>query len=288
MKKHSMQLDSISQSLPSKKLKLSAKISLSLIILFVLFSAFAGFILPYHPNEINLDSKLLGISSAHWLGTDYLGRDIFTRIIYGARISLSSTFAILALILFLGIGIGGLSGFVGGRMDRILMRICDIFLSFPTIILSLFLVALLGGGLFNVIISIAATHFAWYARIIRSLTLNLKNKEYVLLSRVYGLNGFQNFRRNMLSVILTQCLVLATMDIGHIMLHISGLSFLGLGVAAPAAEWGIMIADSKDFIWSNPALIVYPGLALFICVALFNILGDSLRDYFDIDLKEMK
>lgn len=266
-----------------KKLKLSAKCALILIVILALLSLFAPLILSYNPNEINLDSKLLTPSSEHFLGTDYLGRDIFTRLIFGARISLSATFAILALILFFGIIIGGLSGFLGGYVDRILMRICDVFLSFPTIILSLFLVALLGGGLLNVIIAIAATHFAWYARIVRAIILSAKNREYVALSRVYGLSALQSFTRNMLPLILRQCALLAMLDIGHIMLHISGLSFVGLGVAAPAAEWGIMIADSKDYIWSNPALILYPGAALFACVVLFNVLGEGVKEYFDTE-----
>lgn len=271
-----------------KKFKFSGKIAIFFIALLGIVSIFAPFIFSYNPNEIDLDSKLLAPSFSHILGTDYLGRDIFTRLIYGARISLSATFIILGLIIFLGLIFGGLSGFAGGRVDRILMRVCDVFLSFPTVILSLFLVALLGGGLINVIIAIAATHFAWYARIIRSIIFSLKNKEYVILSKVYGLSGLQNFRRNMLKPILSQCIVLAAMDIGHIMLHIAGLSFIGLGVAAPEAEWGIMIADSKDYIWSNPSMLIYPGAALFICVLVFNILGDTLRDYLDINLEKLQ
>ncbi|WP_034569833.1 nickel ABC transporter permease subunit NikC [Helicobacter saguini] len=269
----------------SKSLKLSAKIALVFIVILAICAIFAPFILSYNPNEINLDSKLLPPSMTHILGTDYLGRDIFTRLIYGARISLSASFATLALILFFGIALGGVSGFVGGALDRILMRLCDVFLSFPTIILSLFLVAILGGGLANVIVAIAATHFAWYARIVRAIIFSAKNKEYVALSAVYGLNAAQSFKRNMLPPILRQCATLAMLDIGHIMLHISGLSFVGLGVAAPTAEWGIMIADSKDYIWSNPSLILYPGAALFICVVAFNVLGDGVREYFSVGLK---
>lgn len=163
------------------------------------------------------------------------------------------------------------------------MRICDLFLSLPTIVLSLFLVGILGAGLENVMLAIALTHWAWYARIIRSIVLGLKHREFVLLSQVYGASNWQIFKRNMLTPILTQCFVLATMDIGHIMLHIAGLSFLGLGVQPPQAEWGVMLSDSKDYVFSNPELLLYPGLALFIAVALFNMLGDSLRDYFDCD-----
>ncbi|WP_066388679.1 nickel ABC transporter permease subunit NikC [Helicobacter himalayensis] len=276
------------KNLTHKKFSLSGKISLSLIVFLALFALFAPLFLPYVPNEIELDSKFAPPSFTHFLGTDYLGRDIFTRLVYGARISLGASLAIVCLILFFGISIGSISGFIGGRVDKIIMRICDLFFSLPTIVLSLFFVGILGSGLSNVIIAIALTHWAWYARIVRSIVFGLKNKEFVLLSKAYGASAFQSFKRNMLAPILTQCLVLASMDIGHIILHIAGLSFLGLGVQPPLAEWGVMLSDCKDYIWSNPELVLYPGVALFVSIALFNILGDSLRDYLDSDLEDLK
>ncbi len=270
-----------------KKLSFMGIISLFLIIALVVFIIISPMYIPYSPDSINLDNKFAKIDINHWLGTDHLGRDIFTRLIYGAKISLSSVFIVLCIVLCIGICMGSVSGFFGGNIDKIIMRVCDIFLSIPTIILSLFLVGILGSGLENVILAIALTHWAWYARIVRSVVFTLKNKEFVLLSQVYGASSWQNFKKNMIMPIFTQCIVLATMDIGHIMLHISGLSFLGLGVQPPQAEWGVMLSDSKDFIWSNPELLMYPGFALFICVALFNMFGDSLRDYFDLDLKNL-
>lgn len=267
-----------------KKLSFMGKFALVMIILLLLVALIAPFFLPYAPDTIDLDNRLAPISTEHFLGTDHLGRDIFTRLIFGARISLFSVGVILVCVMFLGISIGGIAGFFGGKIDKIIMRICDLFLSLPTIVLSLFLVGILGAGLENVMLAIALTHWAWYARIIRSIVLGLKHREFVLLSQVYGASNWQIFKRNMLTPISTQCFVLSTMDIGHIMLHIAGLSFLGLGVQPPQAEWGIMLSDSKDYIFSNPELLLYPGLALFIAVALFNMLGDSLRDYFDCDL----
>lgn len=243
--------------------------------------------LPYAPDFQDLDSKFAPPSSTHLLGTDYLGRDLAARLVHGARISLSAAFFILGIILVLGLVIGGLCGFVGGMVDKVIMRICDVFLSLPTIVLSLFLVGVLGSGLENIILAIALTHWAWYARIVRGLVLNLKSKDFVLLSSSFGLSPWQNFKTNILLPLVSQCLVLATMDIGHIILHIAGLSFLGLGVQPPQAEWGVLLSDSKDYMWSNPELLLYPGLALFITIALFNLLGDSLRDYFDIDLKAL-
>ncbi|TLE09323.1 nickel ABC transporter permease subunit NikC [Helicobacter bilis] len=266
-----------------KKLSFMGKFALVMIILLLLIALIAPFFLPYAPDAIDLDNRFSPISTEHFLGTDHLGRDIFTRLIFGARISLFSVGIILVCVMFLGISIGGIAGFFGGKIDKFIMRICDLFLSLPTIVLSLFLVGILGAGLENVMLAIALTHWAWYARIIRSIVLGLKHREFVLLSQVYGASNWQIFKRNMLTPILTQCFVLATMDIGHIMLHIAGLSFLGLGVQPPQAEWGVMLSDSKDYVFSNPELLLYPGLALFIAVALFNMLGDSLRDYFDCD-----
>lgn len=270
-----------------KKLSFMGKFSCVMIILLLLVAIFLPYFLPYYPDSIALDNTFAPISLSHWLGTDHLGRDIFTRLIYGARISLSAVACILALVVLLGISIGGVAGFFGGKIDKFIMRLCDLFLSLPTIVLSLFLVGILGAGLENVMLAIALTHWAWYARIIRSIVFGLRHREFVFLSRVYGASNWQTFKRNMFVPIITQCLVLATMDIGHMLLHIAGLSFLGLGVQPPQAEWGIMLSDYKDYIFSNPELLCYPGLALFVAVALFNMLGDSLRDYFDCDLKHL-
>lgn len=271
----------------SKKLSFMGKFSLIMIILLLLVAIFLPLFLTYSPSSITLDNTFAPISLSHWLGTDNLGRDIFTRLVYGAKISLSAVACILAIVIFLGISIGGIAGFFGGKIDKFIMRLCDLFLSLPTIVLSLFLVGILGAGLENVMLAIALTHWAWYARIIRSIVFGLKHREFVLLSKVYGASNWQSFKRNMFIPIITQCLVLATMDIGHMLLHIAGLSFLGLGVQPPQAEWGIMLSDYKDYIFSNPELLFYPGFALFLAVALFNMLGDSLRDYFDCDLEHL-
>lgn len=234
----------------------------------VFLALFAPFLTSYAPDMQDLEHRLSPISMHHWLGTDYLGRDIFSRLLYGARLSLGCAFIILGWIVLLGVSIGGICGFIGGRVDNIFMRVCDVFLSMPTIALSLFLVGILGAGLENVMIAIVLTHWAWYARIVRSVVFSLKNKEYVLLSYTFGASGWQRFKRHILSPILCQCIVLASMDLGHIMLHIAGLSFLGLGVQPPTPEWGIMLSEAKDYMWDYPSLIIYPGVALFISVGL--------------------
>lgn len=268
-----------------KNLSVLGYVALFMVVLIIALACFAPFLTPYDPLQIDLTHRFAPASSSHWLGTDHLGRDVLARLLYGARVSLVSSILILGLILLLGIVIGGFSGMVGGSIDQAIMRICDIFISFPTVILSLFLVGILGSGLENVILAIALTHWAWYARIIRSIVFGLKNKEYFLTSIVGGSSFFQSFKDNLWVPIFSQCLVLMTIDIGHMILHISALSFLGLGVRAPMPEWGVMLADSKEFLWSHPELLIYPGIALFLTVASFNLLGDCLRDKFDTSIK---
>lgn len=258
------------------------KVALISVSVIILIAIFAPILVPYEPDMQDLSAMLAPMSAEHWLGTDYLGRDIFSRILYGASISLGCTFVILAWIVVLGVSVGGLCGFIGGRIDTLCMRVCDVFMSMPTIALSLFLIGMLGVGLENVMIAIIATHWAWYARIVRSIVFNLKNKEFVTLSYTFGANGWQRFKRHLLVPIFSQCAVIASMDIGHIMLHIAGLSFLGLGVQPPIPEWGIMLNEAKDYMWDYPMLILYPGLALFVSVASCNLLGEALRDYFGV------
>ncbi|CAD7286947.1 nickel ABC transporter permease subunit NikC [Campylobacter suis] len=250
--------------------------------LLIFISIFAHYIVPADVNEVDLLLKFEGISSEHFLGTDHLGRDEFFRLLLATSVSLKAAFLTLFLIIFIGVFIGGVAGFAGGRVDQIFMRICDLFFSVPTLILALFLVGILGVGLTNIIIAIALSHWAWYARIVRSIVLGLKNNEYVMISVTSGASFWQNFKKNMLKPIISQCLVLATLDIGHIILHISGLSFLGLGVKAPTPEWGVMISDAKEYIFSHPELIFYPGFMIFLCVMSFNIIGEYLCEKFDV------
>lgn len=252
----------------------------------VLVAVFGSILAPHDPNEIDLANKFAQNSAVNIFGTDHLGRDIFSRILVGAKISILSTFATIVLIIALGTIVGFIAGFGNAKLDNLLMRICDVFMCFPTIVLALFFVGILGTGLVNVIIAIAMTHWAWYARIIRSIVLKLKNTEYVLVSKVCGSSNFWIFKKHFAKPILMQLLVLSSLDIGHIMLHVSGLSLLGLGVKAPQSEWGIMIADTKDYILTHYELVLYPGIAMLVVIVAFNILGDILRDKFDNNIKE--
>lgn len=257
-----------------------------LIVLLLLIAAVVGpWIAPYHPDEVELVRRLQSPSFSHWLGTDHLGRDILSRLIAGVQVSLGSVAITLALILALGIVIGGAAGFLGGRADQIIMRVTDVFLTFPTLVLALFMVGMLGTGLVNVILAIALSHWAWYARIVRGIVMSLRHREFLLAARMSGAGPIRTFVEHLLPATFSQLVVLATLDIGHIMLHVSGLSFLGLGVAPPTAEWGVMISDARQFVWTAPMLILWPGLALFLSVMAFNILGDALRDRLDPHLK---
>lgn len=263
----------------------SARIAFGLVALLVFVALAAPLIAPYDPNAVDLTARLQGPSLAHWLGTDHLGRDMLSRLIHGSRISLGTVAIALTGIIGLGICIGGISAVLGGRIDQAIMRCCDVFLTFPTIVLALFMVGMLGTGLVNVIIAIVLSHWAWYARIVRGLVLSFKRRDFVLAARVAGASRTRIFIEHLLPPTFAQLVVLATLDIGHIMLHVSGLSFLGLGVMAPTAEWGVMISDARQFVWTQPMLLLWPGLALFTCVAAFNLAGDAIRDRLDPHLQ---
>ncbi len=228
----------------------SVRLALIIIALLALIALTSQWWLPYDPQAIDLPSRLLSPDAQHWLGTDHLGRDIFSRLI-------------------------------GGRVDQATMRVADMFMTFPTSILSFFMVGVLGTGLTNVIIAIALSHWAWYARMVRSLVISLRQREFVLASRLSGAGHVRVFIDHLAGAVIPSLLVLATLDIGHMMLHVAGMSFLGLGVTAPTAEWGVMINDARQYIWTQPLQMFWPGLALFISVMAFNLVGDALRDHLD-------
>ncbi|ATP50837.1 nickel ABC transporter permease subunit NikC [Pseudomonas putida] len=254
---------------------------LVLVSVLCMLAVFGQWLAPHDPDLVDLGRRLLPPDSSHWLGTDHLGRDVLSRLIVGTRLSLGSVVLTLALVLFLGLLVGGVSGFVGGKVDLLLMRLCDMFMTFPTLVLAFFFVTLLGTGLSNVIIAIALSHWAWYARMVRGMVIAQRGREYVMASRLAGASRWARLRQHVLPNIAGPLLVLATMDIGHMMLHVSGLSFLGLGVTPPSAEWGVMINDAKEFIWTQPQLLLLPGLMIFFSVMAFNLLGDALRDRLD-------
>lgn len=258
-------------------------VAFSILVVFILTlsALFAPLLTAHDPTEVALANKFAAPGLAHPLGCDHLGRDVLARLLYGTRTSLGAVAVIASVILLLGFAVGATAGYAGGALDSTLMRICDVFLTFPTFILAMFMIGVLGTGIVNVILAVSLTHWAWYARIIRSLVLSLKNREHVLAARVSGTGRFMTMVRHVLPPVFAQLAILATLDIGHMMMHVSGLSFLGLGVRPPTPEWGVMIADARQYVWTHPELIMYPGLAIFVTVMAFNLLGDALRDALD-------
>ncbi|MCE8025202.1 nickel ABC transporter permease subunit NikC [Billgrantia aerodenitrificans] len=256
-----------------------------MLVVLILAAALGPWLTPHDPNAVDLVNRLQSPSLSHWLGTDHLGRDILSRLIAGAGVSLGSVAVTMSLMLLLGITIGGTAGFLGGRADQVIMRLTDIFLTFPTLVLALFLIGMLGTGLVNVIVAIALSHWAWYARIVRSIVLSLKHRNFIHAARLAGVSRLRLFTRHLLPAILSPLLVLASLDVGHIMLHVSGLSFLGLGVSAPTPEWGVMLSDARQYVWTEPLLLFWPGLALLLSVMSFNLLGDAVRDRLDPHLQ---
>ena len=256
-------------------------LALLLATVFLAAALFAPLLAPHDPNVVTLTNKLQSANAIHWLGTDHLGRDVLSRLLYGTRMSLGSVVLCILLIVLIAVPLGGAAGYLGGRVDQALMRFCDGMMTFPTVVLALFLIGVLGTGLTNVVIAIAISHFAFYARMVRSVVLTLRNADFVFAARVSGAGRVRIFIDHFLPSIAAQLAVLTSLDVGHMMLHVSGLSFLGLGVATPTAEWGVMIADGRQFVFGHPMLIVLPGLCLLFAVMAANIMGDALRDRLD-------
>jgi nickel transport system permease protein len=241
----------------------------------------APWIAPHGPDATDLARRLLPASAEHPLGTDHLGRDLLSRLLHGARASLGAVAMILVLVLAIGCAVGTAAGMIGGAVDAALMRLCDAFMTVPTLVLALFLIGALGTGLANVVLAIALSHWAFYARLVRATTVSLRARDHVAAARVAGLSRLAIIRRHVLPVLAGQLSVLASLDLGHWMLHVAGLSFLGLGLAPPSAEWGIMINDARPFFRTAPMLVILPGVAILLTVASFNLLGDALRDRLD-------
>jgi peptide/nickel transport system permease protein/nickel transport system permease protein len=242
---------------------------------------FAPWLAPNDPNKIELKLKLLGPGGQFPLGTDHLGRCILSRLLYGTRISLGSAFLVMSFSLTIGTAVGIFSAYRGGRIDNLLMRLCDIFLSFPSLVLVLVIIGVLGSGMVNVIIGMILVQWLWYVRIIRSLVLSIKERTFVSAAKVAGTSDMKIIFRHILPNVLPQLIVLSTLDLGSLILHFSGYSFLGFGVQPPTPEWGAMIEEGRRFIRSAPELMFYPGMLITLIVISFNLIGDALRDVLD-------
>nr|BEL01496.1 ABC transporter permease [Dehalococcoides mccartyi] len=258
-----------------------ALVGLIIIICFILTATLAPLIAPHSPTEQHLSLKLSPPSWEYPLGTDNLGRCVLSRIIYGAQTSLQIAVVVVGITGLLGTTLGLLAGYFGGLLDEIIMRITDVVLAFPGLILALVVAGLLGPGLFNVMLALAIVGWTSYARVVRGCVLSAKEKTFVEAARALGDSEAHILLRHILPEVMAPVIVMATLGMGSTILSAAGLSFLGLGVQPPTPEWGAMMNSGRDFLEAAPHLIIFPGLAILFTVLSFNFLGDGLRDALD-------
>lgn len=241
----------------------------------------AGVLAPHDPDLVDVAGKFAPPSTSHPLGTDNLGRDLLSRLLFGARLSIGSAVVAGLSTAVIGLLVGMLAAFYGGLVDTVLSRVVDIVLAFPLFLLALAITGILGPGLPNLVISLVAVAWAGYARIVRSAVLAEREKPYIEAARAAGASHVGLLIRHLLPNIVAPVVVLTTLDLGVMLLAISGLSFLGLGVKPPTAEWGAMLSEGRNYLDQAPQMMLYPGLAIFLLVLGFNLLGDGLRDALD-------
>lgn len=258
---------------------------LSLILIFLTLAA--PWLEPYDPTKMELSQKFMAPCREFIFGTDHLGRDIFSRILEGSRVSLSVAVLVVVCSALVGILLGMISGYAGGVVDMVIMRIVDVLLAFPAMIFALALSTMIGTGQMNLIIAITCIQWTRYARIARGEALMLKNAEYIEAARSIGNNAVQVLFKYVFPNIISKILIMASMDIGSIILYCASLSFLGLGAQPPSPDWGVMISEGKDYLQYAPWLTIFPGLAIAVSALAFNMLGDGLRDRLDPRMKEV-
>ena len=247
----------------------------------LLVTVFSDKLAPYDPYAQDLSISKQPPSAAHWMGTDQYGRDVFSRVLVGAQTSIFSTLTLVAAISLFGTIVGTLCGYYGGAVDSVMMRISDVCLAFPGLVFALAIAALLGGGVSNAVLALAVISWPKYARVARSQTLALKSSDFMAAARLSGDTSRQMILRHILPNILGPILVTAMLDIGTMMMELAGLSFLGLGAQPPTAEWGNMMSGGRSMLQTYPWLVLSPGVAIFLTVVIFNLLGDTVRDYMD-------
>ena len=254
-----------------------------LILLVVLFFAFFGdsLVVTHDPVEMNLSERLSPPSSAHYFGTDEFGRDIFSRVISGTKISVSAAAFVLVIASIVGFIVGVLAGLWGGMLDEVLMRITDLFMAFPSMILAIAIAATLGASLQNTLIALSVVFWPWYARLVRAQVLSLRERDYISAARALGSSTFRIVIRHLLPNLMPILITQITLDVGYVILSTAGLSFLGLGAQPPTPEWGSMIMNARQFMRESWWYTTFPGIALLLTVLGFNLLGDALRDYLD-------
>ncbi|MGC2636368.1 MAG: ABC transporter permease [Acidobacteriaceae bacterium] len=259
-----------------------AVIGMALLILFAAMALLAPLLAPYNPAALDLLHRLAPSSRQHWLGTDELGRDILSRVIYGARLSLTVAVSVVSLSLFFGLLLGGIAGYYGRWIDTAINTfLMNAFLALPGILLAIAFVAFLGPGLLNLILALSIGGWVGYARLVRAQVLAVREREFVEAARALGASDVRIFVRHILPNILQPLTVQCAIGMAGAVLAEATLSFLGLGVPPPAASWGSMLNDARPFLFDAPHLVIFPAIAVMFCVLCFNFLGDALRDYLD-------
>lgn len=262
-----------------------AMLGLGIIVLFILLAAFAPLLAPYDYKEQQLMDRLKPPSAQHWFGTDDLGRDLLSRIIFGARISLWVGFSSVVGSIVLGTFLGILAGFYGKWLDMLISRLFDILLAFPSMLLAIAIVAVLGPSLQNALIAIAIVNIPVYGRLVRAKVLSLKTEEFVTASKAVGMKNSGILWHHILPNSLTPIIVQGTLGIATAIIEAAALGFLGLGAQPPAPEWGKMLSDSRQFIQTAPWTVIFPGVSIMLTVLGFNLMGDGLRDALDPKMK---
>lgn len=258
-----------------------AAFSALVIILIALMAIFAPLVAPYDPTAQDLAHRLQGMSKEHIFGTDQLGRDVFSRMIYGARISLCIGLFPTLISMILGTILGLMSGYLGKTVDFIIMRLADITMAFPSLLLAMVVMYTLGNGIINIFLALTIVSWAGTARVVRSQTLSLREMEYVEAAKSMGVGSFKTMFRHILPNCLPNLIVLFTLNIPGSILSESSLSFLGIGAQSPATSWGLMVSEGKDYLFTNPVIAIAPGIAILVLALAFNFLGDGVRDVMD-------
>jgi peptide/nickel transport system permease protein len=253
-----------------------------LVTIFLMFALFAPWIAPQDPAHIDLPSRLSLPSAAHWCGTDELGRDILSRLIYGSRISMLVGSCVVAISLALGLVVGSVAGYYGGRIDRFVnVVVMNAFLSFPGILLAIAFVAFRGPGIFNLVLALSLGGWVGYARLVRAQVLATREREFVEAARALGASDLRVIVRHILPNIIQPVIVQAAIGMAGAILAEATMSFLGLGVPPPTASWGVMLNDGRAHLFDAPHLVIFPALTVMLAVLSFNFIGDALRDYLD-------
>ncbi len=260
-------------------LKLGFFLILAAGLLFI--ACFGEYIVPYDPYAQDLSNALQPPSGSHLLGTDRYGRDLFSRIIIGAQTTIFSALALVAGITIVGTIIGVICGYVGGWVDSLIMRISDIFLAFPEMVFAIAIAGVLNGGIWSAAIAVGLIAWPRYARVARSQVLAMKNHQYMNAAKLMGTRWYKVILKHIMPNILGPIIVTAALDVGAMIMNLAGLSYLGLGVVPPTPEWGSMMSEGRSMLQTSPWIVLAPGLAIFITVVIFNLLGDTIRDILD-------